>query len=118
MQYIYLVELDEELNRKVNLALTHDNLKITSYELSDDFLKEADKVLPGCVITNSNMESLDTVEFIQTVVEQEIPHSIVVIDDQENIPKAVRVFRAGAVDYIHRNFTENKLRSCVKEMLQ
>jgi two-component system, LuxR family, response regulator FixJ len=118
MQNIYLVELDEALYQKVNAALENQNLSIIPFKTSNDFLLQVDEVSSGCVITTSNMNSIDSIEFIQTVVERGISHSIVVIDDQENIPKAVKAIRAGAVDYINRNFTENKLRMCVNEMLQ
>ena len=48
---------------------------------------------------------------------QQFDIPVIVFGDEDDVPQAVSAMRAGAVDFIGKTFTNQKLRVCVKRML-
>jgi len=62
---------------------------------------------------------MSTVELMQKLKQKENKISIIVMGEKgkDDISQAVKTIRAGAVDFISKPFTDQKLKSCIEKIM-
>ena len=58
---------------------------------------------------------MNTFELMQELKQFKIP--IIAMGEEDDVPQAVTVMRAGALDFISKPFTDQKLKSCVEKIM-
>ncbi len=114
-QTIYLVEPDNLIREQITSLFTSSS-PIMTYTSAEDFLKQSG-IVPGCLILGVDMPGMSTVELMQELKRLGIKIPIIVLGDREDLPKAVEVMRAGALDFIGKPFTNQRLKISIEKML-
>ena len=62
---------------------------------------------------------MSTVELMQKLKQKENKISIIVMGEKgkDDISQAVKTIRAGAVDFIGKHFSDQKLKSCIEKLM-
>jgi FixJ family two-component response regulator len=115
-QTIYLVEPDDLTRERIASLFASPSLSIITYACAEDFLKQSG-IVPGCLVLGVNMPGMSTVELMQELKRLGIKIPIIVLGDREDLPKAVEVMRAGALDFIGKPFTNQRLKISIEKML-
>ena len=73
--------------------------------------------MDGCLVLGVEMPGMCTVELIQELKHRGIKIPIIVLGDRDDLPKAVEVMRAGALDFIGKPVTNQRLKISIEKML-
>jgi len=115
-QTIYLVEPDKLMRERFASIFTSSPCTVKMYSCAEDFLKQSE-IVAGCLVLGVEMPGMSTVELMQELKRLGIKIPIVVLGDREDLPKAVEVMRAGALDFISKPFTNQRLKINIEKML-
>ena len=74
--------------------------------------------MPDCLIIGTKLSGMGAIDFMYQLKKQEVDIPAIVLSEEEDISQAVSAMRAGAVDFINKPFTDQKLRVCVKRILE
>ena len=115
-QTIYLVEPDKLMRERIASLYTSSSSSVMTYTCAEDFLEQSG-IVAGCLVLGIEMPGMSTVELMQDLKYLGIKIPIIVLGDREDLPKAVEVMRAGALDFIGIPFTNQRLKISIEKML-
>ena len=115
-QTIYLVEPDKLIRERIASIFTSSPCTVKMYSCAKDFLKQSE-IVAGCLVMGIEMPGMSTVELMQELKLLGIKIPIIVLGDRDDLPKAVEVMRAGALDFIGKPFTDQRLKVSIEKML-
>ena len=112
--------IDPNLSLRQRLVSLFKNYSqdVKTFENAENFLKKLDVTIPDCLIVSSKLSGMGTVGLLNILKNQRVEFPIIVLGDEDDVPQAVSVMRAGAVDYFGKPFTDQRLHACVKRMLE
>jgi two-component system, LuxR family, response regulator FixJ len=114
---IYVVEQDEVICEQISALYEASSLYIVeSYSCAEDFLIKSD-FAAGCLIVNIDMPGMSTIDLLQALKSQGIKMPTIVLGEKDDLPKAVKVMQAGALDFISKPFTNQRLKISVNNVL-
>ena len=114
---VYIVDDDEAIRRSLTFLLRTAGLASQSYDSALSFLRDADRLAPGCIITDVRMPGMDGLELVRRLKEKNLPHPAIVITGHGDIPLAVEAMKAGATDFIEKPFKDDVLLAAVRAAL-
>ena len=115
-QTIYLVDPDNLMRERIASLFTSSSCSVKTFTCAEDFLKQSE-IVAGCLVLGIEMPGMDTVELMQELKHLGIKIPIIVLGDRDDLPKAVEVMRAGALDFIGKPFTNQRLKISIEKML-
>jgi FixJ family two-component response regulator len=65
-----------------------------------------DKRLPGCLVVDIRMPGMSGLDMQEKLRDYPIHPTVIIITGHGNVPMAVRVVQAGAVDFIEKPFRD------------
>ena len=114
---VYVVDDDEAIRRSLTFLLRTAGLHSQAYDSALSFLRDADQLAPGCIITDVRMPGMDGLELVRRLKEKDLPHPVIVITGHGDIPLAVEAMKAGAIDFIEKPFKDDILLAAVRQAL-
>ena len=115
-QTIYLVEPDNLIRERIASIFTSSPSLVKMYSCAEDFLKQSE-IVAGCLVLGIEMPGMGAVGLMQELKLLGIKIPIIVLGDRDDLPKAVEVMRAGALDFIGKPFTDQRLKVSIEKML-
>lgn len=117
-QLMYVVDEDILFCNRIASLFDSTSFAVKIFECAEDFLKQSHPIAPGCfLIINSAVENMNIIELIKELKQAVFKIHIIVIGEEDNIPQAVKTMRAGAVDFIGKPFSDQKLKSCIEKLM-
>jgi two-component system response regulator FixJ len=114
---VYVVDDDEAIRRSLTFLLRTAGIPSQSYDSALSFLRDVDRLAPGCIITDIRMPGMDGLEMVRQLKEKDVPHPVIVITGHGDIPLAVEAMKAGAIDFIEKPFRDDVLLAAVRTAL-
>jgi two-component system, LuxR family, response regulator FixJ len=115
-QIIYVVEPDGLMRERIASIYISSPCSVMIYTSAEDFLDQSE-ITAGCLILGIEMPGMSAVELMQELKYLGIKIPVIVLGDRDDLPKAVKVMRAGALDFIGKPFTDQRLKISVEKML-
>ena len=116
-QVMYVVGEDILFCNRIASLFASTSFAVKTFECAKDFLKQSHPIAPNCfLIINSDVEDMNIIELIEKLKQTVFKIHIIVIGEENDIPQAVRTMRAGAVDFIGKPFSDQKLKSCIEKV--
>ncbi len=117
-QVMYVVGEDILFCNRIASLFASTSFAVKTFECAEDFLKQSHPIAPGCfLIINSAVEDMNIIELIEKLKQTVFKIHIIVIGEENDIPQAVKTMRAGAVDFIGKPFSDQKLKSCIEKVM-
>src|SRR6516165_1278905 len=101
---VYVVDDDEAVRDSLSLLLEARGYTVRSFAGAPEFLAAAPTLRPGCLIADIRMPEMDGLELQQRLIERGLAFPLIVITGHGDVPLAVRVMKAGAIDFIEKPF--------------
>ena len=114
---ICVIDPDLALRQRLVSLLLSSVRDVKTYANAENFLAKIDVNVPDCLIIGSDLPGIDAIEFMQQLKQQNIEIPVIVLGEEDDVPQAVSIMRAGAVGLISKPFTDQKLRVTVNLML-
>lgn len=115
---IYVVDDDEAVLLSVQAMLNQHGYTCRCYLSADEFLRDAPREQPGCVITDLQMPEISGVELQQRLVADRSPLAVVVVTGVADVPTTVALMERGAVTLLEKPYNHDDLVHAVERGLE
>jgi two-component system response regulator FixJ len=112
---VHILDDDQAVLRSLDRLLRSAGYKTRLYD-SAFALLDAASTISGCILLDIRMPDLDGVHVQNRLEESELP--IIVMTGHGDIETAVEVLKAGAIDYLEKPFSEERLFSGIEAALR
>jgi two-component system response regulator FixJ len=117
---VHVVDDDEAVRRSLAMLLDSMNLRATTYPSAEALLAVAatpEGLEPGCILVDVRMEGMDGLSLIEALRRQGVMLPVVVVTGHADVPLAVRAMRAGAMDFVEKPYSEERILEAVAAAL-
>ncbi|MCX5668511.1 MAG: response regulator [Candidatus Omnitrophica bacterium] len=110
---IYIVDDDASVCRALSLLLKSHGFKVQTFMRAAGFLAFKHLKLPSCLILDIRLPGINGLALQEVMKRKGISIPIIFITGHGDIPMSVKAMKAGAVDFLPKPFTENKLLNAI-----
>lgn len=116
---VYLIDDDNAMVESLKWIVESIGLHVKTYTRAQDFLEEYDPQQHGCLLLDIRMSGMSGPELQSKLNEQGSPTlPIIFISGHGDVPLAVRVMKAGAVDFLTKPFNDQILLESINKALR
>ena len=113
---VYVVDDDQAMVESLTWIIESVGFKVKTFTRAQDFLDQYDPNQPGCILLDIRMPGMSGPELqtqLKTISSYHTP-PIIFISGHGDVPLAVRVMKAGAVDFLTKPFSEADLMRAIR----
>jgi FixJ family two-component response regulator len=89
-----------------------------AFASAEEFLAQRDPQAPGCLVLDVRLPGTSGLELQKRLLAQKDRIPVIFISGYGDVPMAVQVMKAGAVDFLQKPFREQELLECVQAALR
>jgi two-component system response regulator FixJ len=115
---VFVVDDDPGVLDAVALLLRSDGLRSRGFPSAAAFLDAYDPEVPGCIVLDLRMPEMSGTELQSRLRSMDSHLPIIFVTAHGDVPTAVSAVKAGAVDFIQKPFTDEKLLDKVHQALE
>jgi FixJ family two-component response regulator len=118
-QFVYVVDDDQAMVESLSWVIESVGLNVKTFTRAQDFLDSYDPIQSGCVLLDVRMPGMSGPELQTKLAELGNPTlPIIFISGHGDVPLAVRVMKAGAVDFLTKPFNDQVLLESINKALR
>jgi two-component system response regulator FixJ len=118
-QIVYGVDDDQAMVESLSWVIESVGLKVRTFTRAQDFLEHYDANQSGCILLDVRMPGMSGPELQTKLSAQGLPTlPIIFISGHGDVPLAVRVMKAGAVDFLTKPFNDQVLLESINKALR
>lgn len=115
---IFIVDDDAAVRDSLSLMIQQENINVLSFESAETFLNAYQPESGSCAIFDIRMSGMDGLELHQMLLTRKISLPIIFLTGHGDIPLSVQAMKAGAVDFLTKPVTREKLSTSIKLAFQ
>jgi FixJ family two-component response regulator len=115
---VYIVDDDPAIRDSLTLMIEQEGLPVLAFASAEAFLDGCDDTAFGCAIIDIRMPGMDGMQLQEEMTRRSILLPIVFLTGHGDIPMSVRAIKSGAVDFLTKPVTREKLLASVRTALQ
>lgn len=116
---VYIIDDDQAMVESLTWIIESIGLKVKTFLRAADFLEVYDPQQHGCLLLDVRMPGMSGPELQTRLNEEGIPTlPIIFISGHGDVPLAVRVMKAGAVDFLTKPFNDQVLIESINKALR
>jgi two-component system response regulator FixJ len=115
---VYLVDDEAAVRRSVGFMLKTSGFEVESFESGEAFLKAAPHLAPGCVLLDVRLGAMDGLAVQQALKDKGVVLPVIIITGHGDVGLAVRVMKAGAVDFLEKPFEKTAVIASLEQALR
>ena len=118
-QIVYVVDDDQAMVESLSWVIESVGLKVKTYVRAQDFLDNYQPHQSGCILLDVRMPGMSGPELQTRLAALGVPAlPIIFISGHGDVPLAVRVMKAGAVDFLTKPFNDQVLLESINKALR
>ncbi len=114
---VHVVDDDAAIRDSLAFLLDTANLVSRTYDSAAALLAHADRLEPGCIITDVRMPDMNGLEMVRRLAAMGVRHPVIVMTGHADVPLAIEAVRAGVKDFIEKPFDDEALLSSIQTAL-
>lgn len=114
----FIVDDDPAIRDALTLMLEQENMAVKAYESAEAFLNSYQPDCKGCAIIDIRMPGMDGMALHQVLLTRNIALPVIFLTGHGDIPMSVQAIKAGAVDFLTKPVTREKLLASVKAAIE
>src|SRR5579863_7769208 len=115
---VFVIDDDAAVRDVIKDLLLSVGHLVESFASAEEFLARRDPQAPGCLVLDVRLPGTSGLELQKRLVAQKDRIPIIFISGYGDVPMAVQVMKAGAVDFLQKPFREQELLECVQAALR
>lgn len=116
---VYIIDDDHAMVESLSWIIESVGLKVKTFVRPQDFLDEYDPQQHGCLLLDVRMPGMSGPELQSKLNDQGLPIlPIIFISGHGDVPLAVRVMKAGAIDFLTKPFNDQVLLESINKALR
>ncbi len=114
---VFIVDDDPAVRDSLTLMLEQADISVQSFESGEAFLSACPLDYSGCIIIDVRMPEMNGMQLQEELSQRKIVLPIIFLTGHGDIPMSVRAIKAGAMDFLTKPVTREKLLSCVRSAI-
>ena len=114
----FIVDDDPAIRDALSLMLEQENMAVQAFESAEAFLNSYQPACKGCAIIDIRMPGMDGMALHQVLLARNIALPVIFLTGHGDIPMSVQAIKAGAVDFLTKPVTREKLLASVKAAIE
>jgi two-component system response regulator FixJ len=111
---VHVVDDEESIRRSLDFLLKTAGYRVEKWENGEAFFKGADRTAPGCVLLDVRMPGMDGLQVQAEMAARGFNFPVVVLTGHGDIGTAVRAMRGGAVDFLEKPFSRDRVLQAIE----
>lgn len=103
---VYLIDDDPSITRSLSFLLSTLKIESRSFSSGEEFLSKLDALVPGCIILDVDLGSMNGVEVHEQLVRRNIRWPVIFLTGHCSIPLVIGALQRGAVEFVVKPSTE------------
>jgi FixJ family two-component response regulator len=112
---IRIVDDDEEIRTGLSFLLSTDGWRALAYKSAEEFLKDPQAGVPGCLILDIRMPGMSGIELQRVMKERGINLPIIIVTGHADVDTAVQTMKMGALDFLQKPVKSEALIASIEE---
>jgi DNA-binding NtrC family response regulator len=118
MMKVAIVDDEEDMRQSVSQWLALSGFDTETYPTAEDALKEIGADWPGVVISDIRMPGMDGMAFLKRLMGIDSGLPVIMITGHGDVPMAVEAMRLGAMDFMEKPFSPDRMTELAKRATQ
>jgi FixJ family two-component response regulator len=114
---IFIIDDDPAIRDSLTLMVVQEGFTVSAFESAEAFLESFQTERDGCAIVDIRMNGMDGMQLQEMLSKHHIQLPIIFLTGHGDIPMSVRAIKAGAVDFLTKPVTREKLMTSVRYAL-
>jgi len=114
---VFIVDDDSAIRDSLTLMISQENIAVNTYASAEEFLDATMPACLGCIIIDIHMPGLDGMQLQEVLSERNTLLPIIFLTGHGDIPMSVRAIKAGALDFLTKPVTREKLMTSVRSAI-
>lgn len=111
---VFIVDDDPAVRDSLTLMLKQADISVQSFESGEALLSVCPLGYNGCIIIDVRMPEMDGMQLQEELSRRKIALPVIFLTGHGDIPVSVRAIKAGAMDFLTKPVTREKLLICVR----
>lgn len=114
---VFIVDDDPAIRDSLTLMIGQENITVISFESAEAFLAACQPECLGCAIIDIRMPVMDGMQLQDELNRRKIRLPIIFLTGHGDIPMSVVAIKAGALDFLTKPVTRDKLMASVRSAI-
>jgi two-component system, LuxR family, response regulator FixJ len=114
---VHLIDDDEGVRNALGFLLEMAELPAKTYSSAVEFLRHAEALQSGCVVTDVRMPEMSGLDLVRRLKAMGVSLPVIVITGHGDVPLAVEAMREGVADFIEKPFDDEVLLGSIRSAL-
>lgn len=114
---VHVVDDDAAMRDSLTFLLDAAEVVSRTYENAAALLARADRLEPGCILTDVRMPDMNGLEMVRRLGAMGIRHPVIVMTGHADVPLAIEAMHAGVKDFIEKPFDDEVLLASIHKAL-
>jgi len=115
---IAIVDDEKDMRQSISQWLALSGFDTESFATAEEALKRIGADYPGVVVSDVRMPGMDGMSFLKRLMSQDSALPVIIITGHGDVHMAVRAMKSGAVDFIEKPFSADRLAVTLKNALR
>jgi FixJ family two-component response regulator len=115
---VFIVDDDSAVRDSLSLMIAQENMEVQTFGSAETFLNSYQPESCGCAIIDIRMSGMDGMELHQSMLARHILLPVIFLTGHGDIPLSVQAIKAGAVDFLTKPVTREKLITAIHAAIQ
>jgi FixJ family two-component response regulator len=115
---VFIVDDDAAIRDSLSLMIEQEDIAVKTFESAEAFLDAYRPECRGCAVIDIRMDGMDGMELYEVLLERNILLPVIFLTGHGDIPMSVQAMKAGAVDFLTKPVTREKLLTSVRTAIQ
>ncbi len=115
---VFIVDDDVAIRDSLSLMIEQENIAVQVFDSAETFLATHTPECRGCAIVDIRLSGMNGIELHKALLERNILLPIIFLTGHGDIPMGVQAMKAGAVDFLTKPVTREKLLISVRAAIQ
>lgn len=114
---VHVVDDDAAVRKSMRWLLEGEGLAVQTHASAEEFLAAFAREIPACAVVDVRMPGMSGLELQEALVRRHVRLPVVIVTAHGDIPLAVVAMRRGAVDFVEKPVTNERLIAAVRRAL-
>ena len=115
---VFIVDDDAAIRDSLSLMIEQENIAVQAFDSAETFLAAYQPECCGCAIVDIRMSGMDGLDLHKALLQRNILLPIIFLTGHGDIPMSVQAMKAGAVDFLTKPVTREKLLNSIRAAIQ
>lgn len=115
---VFVVDDDAAVRNAMDSLIRSVGLKVRTFVSANEFLRTKLPGVPSCLVLDVRMPGMSGLDLHRELAKAHIQIPVIFITGHGDVPMAVRVMKAGAVEFLTKPFRDQDLLDSIQEAIQ